>query len=136
VKTPDDGYDLDAEIAQYGGCAAPRMSPVAQQIEAADKKAPVATPVPFDLDAEIAKYGGHPSVERPGRATAGDPLAALRESDPSFCQQVEAFVNLLGASVDIVIPQGAPDPRLAGGLFWPRWERRRLEQVFRIWTTN
>ena len=32
----------------------------------------------------------------------------------------------------MVVPRGAPDPRMAGGMSWPRWERRRLDQIFRM----
>jgi hypothetical protein len=31
----------------------------------------------------------------------------------------------------MVVFRGAPDPRMAGSMSWPTWERRRLEQVFR-----
>jgi hypothetical protein len=63
--------------------------------------------------------------------TPRDPLTAVRKSDTSLCQQVEVFAKVLGASVDMVVPRGAPDPRMAGSMSWPTWERRRLEQVFR-----
>jgi hypothetical protein len=61
----------------------------------------------------------------------GEPLNALRKSDPSLCQQVEAFANVFNASICMVVPRGATDPRMAGSMPWPTWERRRLEQVFR-----
>jgi hypothetical protein len=37
----------------------------------------------------------------------------------------------LGASGVAIIPQGAPDPRVVGGMSWPQWERRRVDQIFR-----
>jgi hypothetical protein len=43
-------------------------------------------------------------------------LEGLRKSDPSLCQQVEAFAKVLGASVDMVVPRGAPDPLIVGGM--------------------
>jgi hypothetical protein len=57
MKSPDHTYNLDAEIAKYGGHVFLRTSPLG----AADTVAPTVAPVPFDLDAEIAKYGGHVS---------------------------------------------------------------------------
>ena len=77
-------------------------------------------------ETEVAKYSGHPSPEFSARATP-----ALRKSDPSLCQQVEAFANVFNASICMVVPRGATDPRMAGSMPWPTWERRRLEQVFR-----
>ena len=85
----------------------------------------------YDLDTEIAKYGGHMSAGRSARGTARDPLAALRQSDPSSCAQVEAFAKVLGASVDMLVSRGAPDPGMVGCMSYPRWERRRLDQIFR-----
>jgi hypothetical protein len=117
-----DEYDLDAEIAKYGGRLCPRNPRLDRQIEAVDPAS-----APFDLDAEIAKYGGQTSPQ----GTAGDPFTALRQSDPSLCKQAEAFANTLDASVDIVVPRGARDPRMAGGMSWARWARRRLEEAFR-----
>jgi hypothetical protein len=123
---PPGGCDLDAEIAKYGGRVSLGMFP----LEAADTGAPATVPPPFDLDAEIAKYGGHTSEQPSAQARTADPLAVMRQSDPSCCAQVEAFAKVLGASVDMVVPRGAPDPRMAGGMSWPRWERRRLDQIF------
>jgi hypothetical protein len=83
------------------------------------------------LWAKIAKPCGQPSLELLTPVTPWHPPTGLRESDPSLCEQVEAFANVLGASVDLVVPRGAPDPRMAGSMSLPAWERRRLEKVFR-----
>jgi hypothetical protein len=83
------------------------------------------------VETEIASSGGHPFPELSARVIPRDPLTALRKSDPSLCQQVEVFAKVLGASVDMVVPRGAPDLRMAGSMTWPTWERCRLEQVFR-----
>jgi hypothetical protein len=125
MKLPDEPYDLDAEIAKYGGRVSLQRTPVGHQIEVATRAtADPTTPSPYDLDAEIAKYGGQ-SSPRPA------PLAALDQVDPSLRSEVEAFAGILGASVDLVVPRGVPDPRLAGGMSRPRWERRRLDRLFR-----
>ena len=83
------------------------------------------------LWAKIAKPVSQPSLELSVRVTPGDPLTGLRKSDPSLCEQIEAFANVLGASIDMVVLRGTPDRRMAGGMSWPKWERRWLEQVFR-----
>jgi hypothetical protein len=71
-----------------------------------------------------------PEMEVP---VAEYPEAKITEpkSDPSLCEQLEAFIDNLGASVALVVPRGAPDPRMVGSMSWPAWERRRLERVFR-----
>jgi hypothetical protein len=127
MKQTDKAYDLDTEIAKYGGRISGRIIPV-DRIKGAD----LAVPPRFDLDAEIARYGGIQATPQPAtRANQEDPLAVIRQSDPATCQQVEVFVNGLGASVDLVVPRGTPDPRMADSLSCPRWERRRLDRVFR-----
>ena len=119
MKLPDEPYDLDAEIAKYGGRVSLQRTPVGHQIEVATRAtADPTTPSPYDLDAEIAKYGGQ-SSPRPA------PLAALDQVDPSLRSEVEAFAGILGASVDLVVPRGVPDPRLAGGMSRPRWSTPR-----------
>jgi hypothetical protein len=129
MKLPDEPFDLDAEIARFGGRLILRMSPVDQTIEGPDPVEPAAPTL--DLDAEIARFGGQVIPQPATSATLEGPLAILRRSDASACQEAESFAKILGASVDMVVPRGVPDPRIPIGMSWPRWEARRLEQVFR-----
>jgi hypothetical protein len=115
-----DEYYLDAEITKYGGRISPGRSPAGP------------TSAPFDLDAEIAKYGGQRLPRPSAQAVPSDPLAALRQSNPSLCREVEAFANGLGATVDRIVPRGALDPCMAGGMSWSAWERLRLDRAFRM----
>ena len=134
MKLPDEPYDLDAEIAKYGGRVSPQRAPVGHPIEAAtwaDADPPATAQAPYDLDAEFAKYGGQRSQLPAVRQAKADPLTALDQVDPSLRPEIEAFVGILGASVELVVPRGAPDPRMAGGMSWPRWERCRLDRLFR-----
>jgi hypothetical protein len=112
------GQELEAPIESLETCS----DQVQPELEAR---------VAEHLWAKIAKPVDRPSRELSVRVAPGDPLTGLLKSDPSLCQQVEAFVNVLGASVDMVVPRGVPDRRMADGMSWPKWERRRLEQVVR-----
>jgi hypothetical protein len=124
---PPDGFDLDAEILKYGGRISRGMPP----LRVTDTGAPAAATPPFDLDAEIGKYGGHTSPQPSAHGSAGDPLAVLRQFDPSCCSQVQVFAKMLGASVDMVVPRGTVDPCMVDGMSWRVWEHRRLARIFR-----
>jgi hypothetical protein len=136
VKLPEETYDLDTEITKYGGRAFRQAATADRRIEGANPATPQLSPARRDLDSEIAKWGGRSAVKLPAHAMTDDPLAALRQSDPLFCQQVEAFGNAVGASLDLVVPRGTPDPRMANGVPWPQWERRRLGQIFNMGRTT
>jgi hypothetical protein len=133
MKMANEPYDLDTEITKYGGQTCPQVIPVSHRSETAARVVsdpPVASSDPYDLDAEIAKYSGQVQPRRAVQSTTKNPLDALDEVDCSLRPSVEAFANMVGGSIDMVIPRGASDPRMHGALPWSVWQRRRLDRIF------
>src|SRR5215469_8225192 len=63
-------------------------------------------------------------------------LIALDRLDSDSRAEVEALARIVGASVDIVVRRGAPDPRMVAGMSWRGWKRSQLERIFRTGATS
>jgi hypothetical protein len=115
----------DADILRHIGMVRPNLAgPI--------RAAAMAGYSPTDILGFLGATGLRSEAKVVG-ASVQDTVAAdaLRRLDPASRDAVDTFVRTLSASVDVVVPRGAPDPRMPGGMPWRQWERRRMVRIFR-----